>query len=204
MSVKSLGKDLPASARRRPYACPQCNKTFTVTGHLKRHMGTHTGEKKHPCPFPGCDVRCSRKDNLQQHYRRHLCGPRSRAKKKISFPDSASSLEVEPQVVPSNPSPLSPETSTSGSSFFSGYSSPPNTPPPLVEATFPVGPSHYSSTMGTYGVAENFPVDDGHLPFPANGLGGPAPAFFSAQSSPVFSSSTSIGSDDYGSPILLR
>jgi zinc finger protein CreA/MIG len=40
-------------------------------------MRVHTGERNHKCPFPGCETRCSRQDNLQQHYRIHL-SPRSR------------------------------------------------------------------------------------------------------------------------------
>ncbi|KAJ6447353.1 hypothetical protein C8R45DRAFT_197162 [Mycena sanguinolenta] len=39
----------------------------------------HTGERNHKCPFPGCETKCSRQDNLQQHYRIHL-SPGSRRK----------------------------------------------------------------------------------------------------------------------------
>ncbi|KAJ7177286.1 hypothetical protein C8R43DRAFT_819716, partial [Mycena crocata] len=50
------------------YACPTsgCNRSFSTFRHLERHARIHTGERKHKCPFPGCEKRCSRKDNLQQ------------------------------------------------------------------------------------------------------------------------------------------
>ncbi|KAJ7235086.1 hypothetical protein B0H12DRAFT_1027616 [Mycena haematopus] len=48
------------------HPCARCGKTFVTPGHLKRHALTHSGVKNHPCPFPGCLVRCSRQDNLQQ------------------------------------------------------------------------------------------------------------------------------------------
>ena len=54
-----------ATTRRR-YGCAQCERTFTTSGHLARHTRVHTGERNHKCPFPGCETRCSRQDNLQQ------------------------------------------------------------------------------------------------------------------------------------------
>ncbi|KAF9783926.1 hypothetical protein BJ322DRAFT_1007630 [Thelephora terrestris] len=51
---------------RRVHLCPTCQKSFSTSGHLQRHTRVHTGEKKHKCPFPGCQTRCSRQDNLQQ------------------------------------------------------------------------------------------------------------------------------------------
>ena len=51
---------------RKKHVCPTCDKTFTTSGHLARHARVHTGEKNHKCPFPGCETRCSRQDNLQQ------------------------------------------------------------------------------------------------------------------------------------------
>lgn len=64
-------------ARKKKHVCQTCHRGFTTSGHLSRHQRVHTGERNHACPFPGCNTRCSRQDNLQQHYRVHL-SPRSR------------------------------------------------------------------------------------------------------------------------------
>ena len=54
----------PKSARR--HVCSTCERAFSTSGHLARHTRVHTGERNHKCPFPGCETRCSRQDNLQQ------------------------------------------------------------------------------------------------------------------------------------------
>ncbi|KAF8488003.1 hypothetical protein JB92DRAFT_2758010 [Gautieria morchelliformis] len=51
---------------KKRHACPTCARAFTTSGHLARHIRVHTGERNHKCPFPGCETRCSRQDNLQQ------------------------------------------------------------------------------------------------------------------------------------------
>ncbi|KAI0089346.1 hypothetical protein BDY19DRAFT_890184 [Irpex rosettiformis] len=53
-------------AQKKKYACHICDRGFTTSGHLARHARVHTGERNHKCPFPGCETRCSRQDNLQQ------------------------------------------------------------------------------------------------------------------------------------------
>ncbi len=53
-------------ANKKKHVCHVCTKAFTTSGHLSRHARIHTGERNHKCPFPGCDTRCSRQDNLQQ------------------------------------------------------------------------------------------------------------------------------------------
>ena len=56
----------PPSDPKKRHACPTCARAFTTSGHLARHIRVHTGERNHKCPFPGCETRCSRQDNLQQ------------------------------------------------------------------------------------------------------------------------------------------
>ena len=50
----------------KPHLCNICNRGFTTGGHLQRHQRIHTGVKAFKCPFPGCETRTSRQDNLQQ------------------------------------------------------------------------------------------------------------------------------------------
>jgi len=52
--------------QKKKHVCPTCDRPFTTSGHLARHSRVHTGERNHKCPFPGCETRCSRQDNLQQ------------------------------------------------------------------------------------------------------------------------------------------
>ncbi|KAJ7029004.1 hypothetical protein C8F04DRAFT_882967, partial [Mycena alexandri] len=52
--------------KKQHHICPVCQRPFSTTGHLARHSRVHTGERNHKCPFPGCETRCSRADNLQQ------------------------------------------------------------------------------------------------------------------------------------------
>ena len=51
---------------KKKHVCSTCERAFTTSGHLARHSRVHTGERNHKCPFPGCETRCSRQDNLQQ------------------------------------------------------------------------------------------------------------------------------------------
>ena len=54
------------------FECDQCNALFKRPEVLSRHYRKHTGEKPYVCTFPGCQRRCSRSDNLNQHIKRHF------------------------------------------------------------------------------------------------------------------------------------
>ncbi|EEQ41570.1 hypothetical protein CLUG_05697 [Clavispora lusitaniae ATCC 42720] len=67
---------------KRKHACKTCGRSFTTSGHLARHNRTHTGERKHMCPFPQCGARFARQDNCMQHYKMHLNGKSKRRGKR--------------------------------------------------------------------------------------------------------------------------
>lgn len=63
-----------SSVTKRKHACKTCGRLFTTLGHLARHNRTHTGERKHMCPWPQCEARFARQDNCMQHYKTHMNG----------------------------------------------------------------------------------------------------------------------------------
>jgi uncharacterized Zn-finger protein len=56
----------------RPYKCPLCDSRFARTSTLKIHSHTHSGEKPHICPFPGCNKKFSEKGNMKTHTKTHV------------------------------------------------------------------------------------------------------------------------------------
>ena len=67
-STSNAQPQTAANGAKKKHVCPTCDRGFTTSGHLARHARVHTGERNHKCPFPGCETRCSRQDNLQQQY----------------------------------------------------------------------------------------------------------------------------------------
>jgi hypothetical protein len=64
-SSQLLSPKTPPSPKKK-HVCSTCQRSFTTSAHLARHSRVHTGERNRRRPFPGCETRCSRQDNLQQ------------------------------------------------------------------------------------------------------------------------------------------
>ncbi|KAG6373890.1 hypothetical protein JVT61DRAFT_6043 [Boletus reticuloceps] len=143
-SLAQPAQPAPQSGSKKKHVCSTCDRGFTTSGHLARHLRVHTGERNHKCPFPGCETRCSRQDNLQQHYRIHLSPGSRRSSSSAtraaiaravgangSKNSRSSSAIVTPERVPSD-TPSPPPALEQAM-----IPPPPDSPPPLVHA-FPV------------------------------------------------------------------
>ncbi|KAJ7440518.1 hypothetical protein B0H11DRAFT_2099419, partial [Mycena galericulata] len=147
------------STTRKHHICSVCERGFSTTGHLARHTRVHTGERNHKCPFPGCETKCSRQDNLQQHYRIHL-SPGSRRKSGRSVLRSKSTRAPSPPAASPSASvsteemyhredspPIEPPALEDSRLYYFArgvlVESPPNSPPPLVKAYLAAVPMHH-------------------------------------------------------------
>ncbi|CAH0746853.1 unnamed protein product [Bemisia tabaci] len=63
LSMKKIGD------KKRPFSCTYCDKKFTQSGHLNRHLRTHTGDQPFSCTY--CDKKFTQSGHLYTHLRTH-------------------------------------------------------------------------------------------------------------------------------------
>ncbi|KAJ3874065.1 hypothetical protein F5051DRAFT_380060 [Lentinula edodes] len=217
-SVSATSTPNQGQSARKRHICPTCERCFTTSGHLARHSRVHTGEKNHKCPFPGCDTRCSRQDNLQQHYRIHLSpgsrrtssrssasrrGRRGTTDNNASPPASQQDYSLASEQPPLSPPPLVPVSIPAPSlsppplqpvratGTDVRYSPPPDSPPPLAHATMTVAYHHAHQRASPASSATSSPESTS---FPSTNMISPPPL---AQLHSVHPS-TSTQSNTYG------
>ncbi|TFK63461.1 hypothetical protein BDN72DRAFT_847581 [Pluteus cervinus] len=170
-------------APKKKHVCPTCDRAFTTSGHLARHSRVHTGERNHKCPFPGCETRCSRQDNLQQHYRIHLSPGSRRSSTRSAIAramnnsapgkrnGAGSALDS-----PSAPPPLSSPPALEPARVYSHHSTPPDSPPPLAQATLPATahlPDTSSGRSSSSPQSSYSPINHHLVPMSSQGLSQP-------------------------------
>nr|XP_031859911.1 uncharacterized protein CI109_004760 [Kwoniella shandongensis]KAA5526983.1 hypothetical protein CI109_004760 [Kwoniella shandongensis] len=169
----------PAEGRSKPHVCPLCNRGFTTGGHLQRHHRIHTGVKAFKCPFPGCETKTSRQDNLQQHYRTHLSptlrrGSGSAARAAVNAAMEAAGLKSSSSRQPrksKGSAAGTPSSTASAGHLPSPYATPTSQGPgPYAPYMYdPHGYASYPIPPPGVGMAQSQSANSSRVPSPVNG-----------------------------------
>ncbi|OCF59825.1 transcriptional regulator Nrg1 [Kwoniella mangroviensis CBS 10435] len=169
----------PAEGKTKPHVCPICNRGFTTGGHLQRHHRIHTGVKAFKCPFPGCETKTSRQDNLQQHYRTHLSptlrrGSGSAARAAVNAAMEAAGLKSSSRASRKSKGSAggTPSSTASGGHLPSPYATP-TSQGPAPYAPYMYDPQHgypaYPIPPPGVSLAQSQSAASSRVPSPVNG-----------------------------------
>ncbi|KAF9416781.1 hypothetical protein BGZ76_004596 [Entomortierella beljakovae] len=103
-------------ARKHICPVPNCYKSFTRSGHLARHIRSHTSEKLFVCPVETCGLGFTRSDALREHARTHISRNRSRKLEGLKVKSGKKSASHSPTSTARSsmsPYPMSPSHSES-------------------------------------------------------------------------------------------
>ncbi|XP_053892826.1 early growth response protein 1 [Malaclemys terrapin pileata] len=127
---------------QKPFQCRICMRNFSRSDHLTTHIRTHTGEKPFACDI--CGRKFARSDERKRHTKIHLRQKDKKAEK--ATPASAAS-QISTYSSPMTTSFPSPATTTYPSPVPTSYSSP-------VSSSYP-SPAH--TTFPSPSVATTYP-----------------------------------------------
>ncbi|KAJ8337617.1 hypothetical protein SKAU_G00365830 [Synaphobranchus kaupii] len=122
---------------QKPFQCRICMRNFSRSDHLTTHIRTHTGEKPFACEI--CGRKFARSDERKRHTKIHLRQKDKKAEKvaAVSAPSPVSSY---PSPVSSYPSPV---PSCYSSPIHASY------PSPTVATTYPSISSSFQTQVAT-------------------------------------------------------
>ncbi|XP_018607098.1 early growth response protein 1-like [Scleropages formosus] len=146
---------------QKPFQCRICMRNFSRSDHLTTHIRTHTGEKPFACDV--CGRKFARSDERKRHTKIHMRQKDKKAEKAVGSVSAPSPISSYPSPVTSYPSPVSSYPSPVPSCYPSpGHNSYPS---PSVATMYPSG----SSPFGTQGaVGFPSPVPSSIYSSPAN------------------------------------
>ncbi|XP_070994759.1 early growth response protein 1-like [Oncorhynchus clarkii lewisi] len=130
---------------QKPFQCRICMRNFSRSDHLTTHIRTHTGEKPFPCEI--CGRKFARSDERKRHTKIHL----RQKDKKAEKGGVAGAVAEAPVSAPSSGSSYpSPVTSCYSSPVHTSYPSPSiatSYPSPSIATTYPSVSMSMSSTF---------------------------------------------------------
>ncbi|KAE8615031.1 hypothetical protein XENTR_v10008386 [Xenopus tropicalis] len=134
---------------QKPFQCRICMRNFSRSDHLTTHIRTHTGEKPFACDI--CGRKFARSDERKRHTKIHLRQKDKKADKATPVSVASPVSSYSPSASTSYPSPV--PTSYS-SPVSSAYPSPVHSsfPSPTTAVTYP----SVTSTFQTHGIT-SFP-----------------------------------------------
>ncbi|KAJ8405533.1 hypothetical protein AAFF_G00320060 [Aldrovandia affinis] len=133
---------------QKPFQCRICMRNFSRSDHLTTHIRTHTGEKPFACEI--CGRKFARSDERKRHTKIHLRQKDKKMEKVVAATAAVSApspLSSYPSPITSYPSPVS----SYPSPVPSCYSSPCHTsyPSPSIATTYPTVSSTFQTQVVT-------------------------------------------------------